>query len=651
MDGSVFGSFAIYHREPRVPDPRDLELVERATHLAGITLEQHRKEEDLRKSESKWRSLVETIPDHVAVYDNEGRYEFLNHYAEGYSAKDIVGKHYSGFLPEASRLLYDQAIGRIKSTGTTQFLEYVAPGDKGSTRFYDSYIVPMFQDGTLTNFMVIARDITERKLVEEERKRALDLSQKVFHSSPLPTVLSRLPERIVIDANEAFMSIFGYTRPEVIGRPISELDLWADSIDRDAVANILLRDGNVANREFVYKTKSGQTGTALFYAEMFEQGAERFVLTKILDITERKRAVQALRESEERLRLSTELAHVAVWEYDVRTNSMSRSRNHDELYGLEWQSSWAFETFLNATHPDDRQYSASMIQASVAPGGSDHYSFDFRVIDAKRSIRWLNVVGQVIERNSKGEGQLVRGCLLDISGRKEAEEEVRRSREQLRVLANHLQTLIDEERARIAREIHDDIGQILTATKMDLSLFSRTVSSLKDRKAQLTLQNEIRALVALLDRGTQSIRKIIRDLRPEVLETIGLFAGIKWQVDEFKKRTKLSVSLSLPKKEPMFEKQASLALFRSIQETLTNVAKHARAKNVRIVMNARSKALRLTVSDDGRGISEADLTRPESFGLLAMRERILALGGTLAIHGEPNKGTVIDIELPQGQES
>jgi PAS domain S-box-containing protein len=141
-----------------------------------------------------------------------------------------------------------------------------------------------------------------------------------------------------------------------------------------------------------------------------------------------------LQKSEERLRLSTELANVAVWEYSFITNSMSRSNNHDRLYGLEWQPKWDINTFLNATHPDDRGYSNEIIQQSVSSGGPDQYTFDFRVVQPDLSIHWLMVVGQVVERNSEGQGTIVRGCLMDITGRKQAEEELRESESRYRRL-------------------------------------------------------------------------------------------------------------------------------------------------------------------------------------------------------------------------
>jgi len=149
-------------------------------------------------------------------------------------------------------------------------------------------------------------------------------------------------------------------------------------------------------------------------------------------IAEHQQEHVALLESEERLRLSTELAGVAVWEYNFVTNSMSRSRNHDRLYGLEWQADWDLNTFTSATHPDDRARSNEIIQESAAAGGPDAYEFDFRVIHPDQSIHWLMVSGRVAERNEAGQGTLVRGCLIDITERKHADAQLLQAEDRFR---------------------------------------------------------------------------------------------------------------------------------------------------------------------------------------------------------------------------
>lgn len=168
-----------------------------------------------------------------------------------------------------------------------------------------------------------------------------------------------------------------------------------------------------------------------------ESGKHLYRVVNCQDITDRVKAEEALKKSEERLRLSTELANVAVWEYSFLENSMSRSTNHDRLYGLEWQTHWDIQTFLNATHPEDREYSNAAIQNSVAPGGAPNYTFDFRVVYPDQSIHWLNVIGQVVERDTNGQGVLVRGCLFDITKRKHAEEALQRNEQVLRLFVEY----------------------------------------------------------------------------------------------------------------------------------------------------------------------------------------------------------------------
>ncbi|EXI77862.1 MAG: Non-motile and phage-resistance protein [Candidatus Accumulibacter appositus] len=146
----------------------------------------------------------------------------------------------------------------------------------------------------------------------------------------------------------------------------------------------------------------------------------------------------ALRESEERLRLSTELANVAVWEYRFANDSMARSPNHDQLYGLAWQTDWEMSTFLNATHPEDRELSLATIQKSVAPGGPDDYTFDFRVVYPDQSVHWLMVIGQVVERASDGQGTVVRGCLMDITQRKQVQMALNEGNERLAAVMENI---------------------------------------------------------------------------------------------------------------------------------------------------------------------------------------------------------------------
>ncbi|MBS4057683.1 MAG: PAS domain S-box protein [Bacteroidales bacterium] len=198
-------------------------------------------------------------------------------------------------------------------------------------------------------------------------------------------------------------------------------DAWQNAVDNNGTYSIEVRlrrfDG-----EYRWWLVRG-------IPQISEQGEILKWFGTCTDIEDIKQTQKALSENEELLRLSTELANVAAWEFDFTTNLMTRSKNHDSLYGLEFQENWEYGTFLNATHPDDRELSNATIQNSVAPDGPDKYKFDFRVIYPDQTVHWLNVIGEVIKRNDKGEGTLVRGFIIDITDRKRAEEELRISEE------------------------------------------------------------------------------------------------------------------------------------------------------------------------------------------------------------------------------
>jgi len=259
----------------------------------------------------------------------------------------------------------------------------------------------------------IVRDITERKKNEEERRLSEELFSNAFHASPAGIVITRISDGKIIDANESFLKMFEFNRDEAIGHNSIELNIFTPE-ERAKIIQQQIASGGLQNFEFTSWTKSGIPINLLSSSKPMEIRGELCHITTMIDITERKHVSEELRKSEERLRLSTELANVAVWEYDFISNSMSRSSNHDQLYELEWQEKWDINTFLNATHPDDREYSNSIIQKSVAVGGPDNYKFDFRVVYPDQSIHWLNVTGQVVERNTEGQGIIVRGTLIPL---------------------------------------------------------------------------------------------------------------------------------------------------------------------------------------------------------------------------------------------
>jgi len=246
------------------------------------------------------------------------------------------------------------------------------------------------------------------------------------------------------------------------------------------------------------------------------------------------------------------------------------------------------------------------------------------------------------------EGKIVAGVvsLYDITERKQAEEQIKNSREQLRALSAHLQLVREEERARIAREIHDELGQALTGLKIDLSWLDGKLSEARNAAPRRLLLEKIKSMIKLIDTTIHTVRRIVTELRPGVLDDLGLMAAIEWQAQDFQNRTGVKCDLASSLEDIDLDQDRSTAVFRIFQETLTNVARHSGATKVDIILEERDGSLILEVKDNGRGITENGLSSSKSLGILGMRERALLLGGEIDILGAQGKGTTVTLRVP-----
>ncbi len=232
--------------------------------------------------------------------------------------------------------------------------------------------------------------------------------------------------------------------------------------------------------------------------------------------------------------------------------------------------------------------------------------------------------------------------LLDeVNERKEAQRRLEESQAQLRRLSAHLQALREEERSRIAREIHDELGQNLAGLKMGLAWLQQALSG-----GDAATEEKMRDMAGLIEGTVATVRRIVTELRPRILDEMGLVAAIDWQLKEFQQRTGLECVLQSNVEELALEPDRATAVFRLLQESLTNIARHAQATRVLVTIEQDSDHLSFRVQDDGRGITEADLANSKSFGLLGMRERVHLLQGELSIQGAPDQGTVVEVYIP-----
>lgn len=244
-------------------------------------------------------------------------------------------------------------------------------------------------------------------------------------------------------------------------------------------------------------------------------------------------------------------------------------------------------------------------------------------------------------------GPAVQRALRESADRRErerAEEQLRRSLDQLRALTTYLQYVREEERTRIAREVHDELGQALTGLKLDMSWLASKLG----RNAP-AVQTKVKTMVDHIDATIQTVRRIATELRPGILDSLGLIAAMEWQANEFQTRSGIPCLVTTTLEETLWDHDITTVFFRIYQETLTNIIRHAEATRVAVRLDQEEGKLVMTVADNGRGVSEEDLVGSHSLGLLGMRERAALVGGELAIRGAPGHGTTVTLRVPIDQ--
>jgi signal transduction histidine kinase len=251
---------------------------------------------------------------------------------------------------------------------------------------------------------------------------------------------------------------------------------------------------------------------------------------------------------------------------------------------------------------------------------------------AELEARLTQVTGQLLAANAS--------LVSEIADRQRREDEFRRSTEQLRELSARLQSVREEERTRISRAIHDELGQTLTGLKMDVAWLQGHLEP-----QQPALLAKTQAMSKLIDTTIQTVRRISTELRPGILD-LGLVATIEWQLQEFQTRTGVESKLITALEETALDDASSTAVFRILQEILTNVARHAQATQVEVILEERAGFLRLQVRDNGRGITKSEIRSPKSIGLLGMQERARLQAGEVRFQGTAGKGTIVTVQLP-----
>jgi len=401
--------------------------------------------------------------------------------------------------------------------------------------------------------------------------------------------------------------------------------------------------------EFKIITKNGRERWIESSASRIEWKGRPAAIATGFDITERKEAEDALRSSEAHLSNALKIAHLGPWEYDVASDTFTFNdhfyaifrKTAEEAGGYTMRSAVYAQRFL---HPDDAPEVGAEIQKAI--GATDpHFSrlLEHRIIYANGEIGYVSVRFFIVKDD---QGRTVRtyGVNQDITERKNAEQALENMINQLHSLARQNESIQEEERKNISLEVHDELGTALSAVRFDLF-------SLRDSYSERDpeFKKRVESIVELIDKLIVTVQDISANLRPGVLDHLGILAAIEWQAERFQAHTNIECTLQLPESEPKIDSDRSISLFRILQELLTNVARHAKAKHVAVSFTESPDEFIMSVVDDGIGIPEDKLNAPNSLGLLGIRERIYPFGGSLRITRLPKGGTKAEVHIPNKQ--
>ncbi len=364
----------------------------------------------------------------------------------------------------------------------------------------------------------------------------------------------------------------------------------------------------------------------------------------------RRRAEETIRLEQERFELAARAATDAIWDMDVKASQLWWSDGMEKLFGYtKAEAGSSLDFWTERLHPDERDNVVAGFHRAI-DGSASFWADEYRFRCRDGHYAYVLDRGFLV-RDADGRAVRMVGGMTDITRRKEAEQRLERSRRQLRALSARLESLREEERTRIAREIHDELGQLLTALKMDLRWMEKKLASGENNPALNPVLDKLVEAGGLADTTIAAVQKISSELRPGTLDNLGLAASLQYEAGRFQERTSIMCHVTVPEPPPDLSLDAATTVFRIFQEALTNVARHAEAKEVRCDFLAEGDQIVLRVEDNGKGISPEALANPKSLGLLGMQERAGVLGGEVKVEPGRARGTRVTLRLPHGADN
>ena len=612
--------------------------------IAEDITEPKRMQDMLLKSEERFATAFRNSPAAMLLAKVEGegsRIIDANEAFEqisGYRREEVIGRTTNELGLFADPRVLDEFMRQFGATGQIRGFEFDfrrKTGDIG-TGLISAELIQLDGEPCVISATI---DVTERKEGEARLLAQYERFQRIIEGTDAGYFRIGL-DGCYEDVNPAWLRMYGFTRrEEVIGLHFSAVQVPGDAAKAVETAKALTRGELVKSGE---SSRLCRDGTIAYHSHSANPvldgdrviGVEGF----LIDITERKRVEENLRRSQAYLEESERLSRIGSWALKVPTAEIVYwSPEQYRIYGFDpGKGLPTLEAVLARTHPEDSAVLETMKRAVREKKDMD---LDFRILLPDGTVRHIHSLGHPVA-NQAGEVEFS-GKSGDVTERKLAEA-LQHSLEQVRLLAARVESVREEERTRLARQIHDDLGQAWTGIKMDLSSLLHHPPVRRQERARRS-----RAILELIDHTIESVRKIATELRPAILDDLGLAAAVEWAAHEFAARTGTKCALDLPPADLAIDSEAATVLFRILQEALTNIARHAEATEFSVRLAESDGALCLEVRDNGKGFQEARLAHGESLGVLGMRERALLLGGRLTIRSSPGEGAVVTVWIPR----
>jgi PAS domain S-box-containing protein len=596
--------------------------------------EQHEAESALRESESKYRALFEQSIDAVSLVTPQGRITEANaswFRLFGYSPGDLKWLNARDTYAEPGDR--DVFLRKIAETGSLVDDEVRVKKKDGTVMdCLRSVTVRRTSDGGVIGYQSVFHDITERKRAEAALREREERFRMVLTGSPV--IVAH------VDRDLRYTWIHNphpdFDPASVRGKRDDELAVNEGTRQLARLKRQVIETGSPARAIISFPLSEGErTYDTAAEPVKDDSGMVIGATTVAFDITERTRAEEALRESEEKYRqlFDQSIAPISLVSPDGRL--IEANDAWFRLLGYSREDMVSFRAANLFPSPEMREDLLRRLldSGSLVDDESRVKTKDGTLIDVLRSMS--------IRYNPDGSVFGFQTVLRDVTELKHTRDELFASREQLRRLALRIQEAREEERTTIAQELHNHFGQQLTALRLDLDSLTRSGPPEGD-----TALVRIRGIKQLVDRMSQEVRRLISEMRPGMLDDLGLCAAIEWQAGQFSERTGIACGFILTADDARLPATASTALFRVLQELLSNVARHARATSVNVSLTSDSDSVCLRVADNGRGITDEELGSSTSLGILGMRERIRACKGTVDFHSKPGMGTTVTITVP-----